>query len=174
MVVITKEEEERNPHPLMGASTGELVRRLRETLPPYQQKRLSHIAMPGMGRKAQQLNWALRPAFLREILGDTYDPAGVFVGVSDADSVPDPDTYRCIAHRELSGQGSLAYQGIPLSERSHDFAAALPDRISIYRGPLVRDFRSRAQIRRQIRLTVVHEIAHFFGLDERRIRRLGY
>jgi predicted Zn-dependent protease with MMP-like domain len=38
----------------------------------------------------------------------------------------------------------------------------------------VRDFRSRAQIRRQIRLTVVHEIAHFFGLDERRIRRLGY
>ena len=66
------------------------------------------------------------------------------------------------------------YQGVPLSERSHDFAAALPDRISIYRGPLVRDFRSRAQIRRQIRLTVVHEIAHFFGFDERRIRRLGY
>jgi predicted Zn-dependent protease with MMP-like domain len=66
------------------------------------------------------------------------------------------------------------YQGIPLSERTHDFAAALPDRISIYRGPLVRDFRSRAQIRRQIRFTVVHEIAHFFGLDERRIRRLGY
>ena len=66
------------------------------------------------------------------------------------------------------------YQGVPLSERTHDFAAALPDRISIYRGPLVRDFRSRAQIRRQIRLTVVHEIAHFFGLDERRIRRLGY
>ena len=66
------------------------------------------------------------------------------------------------------------YQGVPLSERTHDFAVALPDRISIYRGPLVRDFRSRAQIRRQIRLTVVHEIAHFFGLDERRIRRLGY
>jgi predicted Zn-dependent protease with MMP-like domain len=65
------------------------------------------------------------------------------------------------------------YQGVPLSERSHDYAA-LPDQISIYRGPLVRDFRSRAQIRRQIRLTVVHEIAHFFGLDERRIRRLGY
>ena len=36
VVVITKEEEERNPHPLMGRSTGELVRRFRETLPPYQ------------------------------------------------------------------------------------------------------------------------------------------
>src|SRR5258705_470066 len=63
VVVITKEEEERAPHPLMGASTGELVRRLRETLPPYQQKRLIHVVMPGQGRKAQQLNWALRPAF---------------------------------------------------------------------------------------------------------------
>src|SRR5436189_4081426 len=42
VVVITKEEEERAPHPAMGASTGELVRRLRDSLPPYQQKRLTH------------------------------------------------------------------------------------------------------------------------------------
>ena len=48
VVVITKEEEERTPHPLMGMSTGELVRRLRETLPPYQQKRLIHVTMPGL------------------------------------------------------------------------------------------------------------------------------
>ena len=119
VVVVTKEEEERAPHPLMGSSTGELVRRLRETLPPYQQKRLTHVTMPVPGRKAQQLNWALRPEFLREVLGDTYDPAGVFVGVSDADSVPDPDTYRWIAGRELAGQGALAYQGIPLSLANH-------------------------------------------------------
>ena len=119
VVVVTKEEEERAPHPLMGSSTGELVRRLRETLPPYQQKRLTHVTMPVPGRKAQQLNWALRSEFLREVLGDTYDPAGVFVGVSDADSVPDPDTYRWIAGRELAGQGALAYQGIPLSLANH-------------------------------------------------------
>ena len=120
VVVVTKEEEERNPHPLMGASTGELVRRLRESLPPYQQKRLTHLAMPGIGRKAQQLNWALRPEVLREILGADHDPARVFVGVSDADSVPDPDTYRWIAHRELAGPGALAYQGIPLSLANYD------------------------------------------------------
>jgi len=65
------------------------------------------------------------------------------------------------------------YDGVPLSERAHDFAAP-PDRIIIYRAPLVRDFRSRREIRRQIRITILHEIAHFFGLDERRIRRLGY
>ena len=73
----------------MGVSTGELVRRLRETLPPYQQKRLSHVVMPGPGRKAHQLNWALRPEVLREILTEETDPRRVFVGVSDADSIPD-------------------------------------------------------------------------------------
>ena len=104
----------------MGASTGELVRRLRETLPPYQQKRLSHVVMPGPGRKAHQLNWALRAEVLREILTEETDPGRVFVGVSDADSIPDPDTYRWIAHRELTGPGSLAYQGIPLSLANYD------------------------------------------------------
>ena len=42
------------------------------------------------------------------------------MGVSDADSIPDPDTYRWIAERELGGQGSLAYQGITLSLANYD------------------------------------------------------
>src|SRR6266446_233012 len=120
VVVVTKEDEERTPHPAMGVSTGELVRRLRETLPPYQQKRLSHVVMSGSGRKAHQLNWGLRPEVLREVLAEETDPSRVFVGVSDADSIPDPDTYRWIAYRELGGQGSLAYQGIPLSLANYD------------------------------------------------------
>jgi cellulose synthase/poly-beta-1,6-N-acetylglucosamine synthase-like glycosyltransferase len=120
VVVVTKEAEEQAPHAAMGVSTGELVRRLREALPPYQQKRLTHLVMPGSGRKAQQLNWALRPEALREILGDSLDPSRVFVGVSDADSIPDPDTYRWIAGRELAGRGSLAYQGITLSLANYD------------------------------------------------------
>ena len=120
VVVITKEEEERSPHPGMVASTGELVRRLRDSLPPYQQKRLSHLVLPGPGRKAHQLNWALRPEAIDEILGADVDPQRVFVGVSDADSLPDPDTYRWIAHRELTGPGALAYQGITLSLGNYD------------------------------------------------------
>ncbi len=120
VVVITKEEEERAPHPAMGASTGELVRRLRDSLPPYQQKRLTHLVMPGPGRKAHQLNWALRADAVDEILGADADPARVFVGVSDADSLPDPDTYRWIAARELTGPGALAYQGITLSLGNYD------------------------------------------------------
>jgi len=120
VVVVTKEEEELHPHPAMGVSTAELVRRFRETLPPYQQKRLTHLAMPGPGRKAHQLNWGLRPAALREILGEDVDPARVFVGLSDADSIPDPDTYRWIAQEELSGPGALAYQGVTLSLANYD------------------------------------------------------
>ncbi len=120
VVVVTREEEERTPHPAMGVSTGELVRRLRERLPPYQQKRLSQLAMPGSGRKADQLNWALRPGALREILGEDAPPERVFVGVSDADSMPDPDTYRWIAQHELGGAGALAYQGVTLSLANHD------------------------------------------------------
>src|SRR5207244_2505896 len=80
----------------------------------------ARLAVPGPGRKAHQLNWTLRPEALRELLGEAYDPTRVFVGVSDADSIPDPDTYRWIASRELDGEGSLAYQGITLSLGNYD------------------------------------------------------
>src|SRR5205823_861254 len=61
VVVAVKEEEERAPHPTMGVSTGEVVRRFRDELPPLYQKMLSVVALTGPGRKAQQLNCALRP-----------------------------------------------------------------------------------------------------------------
>ena len=115
VAVVTKEEEERSPHPGMGFSTAELVRRFRAELPPYAQKMLWHLALPGPGRKAEQLNWALRRETLQEILGDSFDPSRVFVGVSDADSLPDPNVYRWIAGEELAGRGSVAYQGVTLS-----------------------------------------------------------
>jgi predicted Zn-dependent protease with MMP-like domain len=55
-----------------------------------------------------------------------------------------------------------------------DHAGALPDQIVIFRRPLERAFRDPEELRRQIRITVLHEIGHFFGLDEDRIRELGY
>ena len=63
------------------------------------------------------------------------------------------------------------YDGLgPTGER----AGALPDRVVIYRLPLVESFPDPDELRRQIRITVLHEIGHFFGLDERRIEELGY
>jgi predicted Zn-dependent protease with MMP-like domain len=55
-----------------------------------------------------------------------------------------------------------------------DHAGALPDRIVLYRRPLEESFPHEEDLRREIRITVLHEIGHFFGLDEDRIRELGY
>ena len=115
VVVVTKDEEDRAPHPAMEVSTAELVRRFRAELPPWQQKMLSLEVMPGRGRKAEQLNFALRPGFVRGLLNGHSDPTRVYVGVSDADSIPDRNVYRWIAADVLGGAGSLAYQGVTLS-----------------------------------------------------------
>ena len=66
------------------------------------------------------------------------------------------------------------YEGVPLPRRPHDFAGAPPDRIRIFRGPLLRHCRTAEELQREVRHTVVHEIAHFFGFDEDAIRKLGY
>jgi cellulose synthase/poly-beta-1,6-N-acetylglucosamine synthase-like glycosyltransferase len=116
VVVSTRAEEDEAPHPRMEAPTSELVRRFRDTLPPWQQKMLTLVTAPASpARKAHQLNWALRPGTLTAVLGDGYDPTQVYIGVSDADSVPDRNVYRWIAARVLAGEGSLAYQGVTLS-----------------------------------------------------------
>jgi hypothetical protein len=100
----------------MPATTAELVRRYREALPPWQQKMLTLVVAPtAPGRKAHQLNWALRPETLCAVLGETWDATNVFVGVSDADSLPDPNVYRWIAADVLAGRGRTAYQGVTLS-----------------------------------------------------------
>ncbi len=65
------------------------------------------------------------------------------------------------------------YHGVPLPERG-DMAGALPDKISIYKIPLEESFADPAELREEIRITVLHELAHYFGLDENRIAELGY
>jgi cellulose synthase/poly-beta-1,6-N-acetylglucosamine synthase-like glycosyltransferase len=120
VVVATREDEEREPHPAMGVSTAELVCRFRESLPPWQQKMLTLVALSGEGRKAHQLNWALRPEVLKPLLDLRYDPARVWIGLSDADSIPDPNAYRWIAADLASNRGRLAYQGVTLSLANFD------------------------------------------------------
>ena len=65
------------------------------------------------------------------------------------------------------------YQGVPLTERG-DMAGLPPDTISIYRLPLEETFSDPQELREEIRITVLHELAHYFGLDEDRIAELGY
>ncbi|MCC6177781.1 MAG: metallopeptidase family protein [Chloroflexi bacterium] len=58
------------------------------------------------------------------------------------------------------------YQGVPYGDRSVDYHLAVPDRITIYRGPILASARSEAEAREEIRLTVLHEIGHYFGLSD--------
>ena len=64
------------------------------------------------------------------------------------------------------------YQGVPLPARTHAYNLVAPDTITIFREPLLRDFAGPEQLRAQIRRTVMHEIAHFFGIDDDRLREL--
>jgi predicted Zn-dependent protease with MMP-like domain len=66
------------------------------------------------------------------------------------------------------------YQGTPLPERTSASAGRLPDRIAIYRLPLEESFEDPAELEHEIRITVLHELAHYFGIDEDRIAELGY
>jgi len=62
------------------------------------------------------------------------------------------------------------YQGIPLTRRSSHYGGVLPDKISIYRGPLERIYgQDSARLQAEIRRVVLHEIAHHFGISDERL-----
>ncbi len=65
------------------------------------------------------------------------------------------------------------YEGVPLEARGHAYAA-LPDKISIFYQPIVDACASTAEIRDEIRTTVLHEVAHFFGIDDEDLEEWGY
>jgi predicted Zn-dependent protease with MMP-like domain len=66
------------------------------------------------------------------------------------------------------------YQGIPRQVKSTFQGVSLPDRITLFRSPILRSCRTKQTILDQIRKTLVHEMAHHFGFTEKRIRQLGY
>ena len=67
------------------------------------------------------------------------------------------------------------YLGIPLTERDGGYAGALPDKIAVYRRPLEAEFGDDpARLVEETRITVLHEIAHHFGIDEDRLAELGW
>ncbi|RPK61796.1 Possibl zinc metallo-peptidase [Streptomyces sp. ADI96-02] len=66
------------------------------------------------------------------------------------------------------------YEGTPLTDRGEWYAGVLPDRITIYRGPTLRMCESEDDVVAETEITVVHEIAHHFGIDDDRLHALGY
>jgi len=66
------------------------------------------------------------------------------------------------------------YEGVPLTERSEAYVLATPDRITIFRLPVLSHCENPDEVKEQVRVTVVHEIAHHFGIDDPRLHDLGY
>jgi predicted Zn-dependent protease with MMP-like domain len=66
------------------------------------------------------------------------------------------------------------YQGVPLTSRTSGYAGVLPDRITIYRLAICAMCTSEDEVRGQVRRTVIHEIAHHFGIDDNRLDELGW
>ena len=66
------------------------------------------------------------------------------------------------------------YEGSPLTERGEWYAGALPDRIMIYRGPTLRMCETPEEVVDEVTTTVIHEVAHHFGIDDARLHELGW
>ncbi|HEV3328569.1 MAG TPA: metallopeptidase family protein [Acidimicrobiales bacterium] len=95
------------------------------------------------------------------------------------DSIPDEfaDRVENVAFliEDDSERGDLLglYEGIPATKRWR-YAGAMPDRITIYKDPICAMCRTEDEVREQVRETVVHEIGHYFGLGDARLRELGW
>ena len=66
------------------------------------------------------------------------------------------------------------YDGVPLTERDDAWSVVLPDRILIFKGPLERWCANREELTAEIGVTVIHEVAHHFGIDDDRLHELGW
>ena len=66
------------------------------------------------------------------------------------------------------------YEGIPLTSRTTQYAGVLPDRITIYRQAICAICRTEDEVAGEVRRTVIHEVAHHFGIDDDRLADLGW
>ena len=67
------------------------------------------------------------------------------------------------------------YEGVPLTSRGPlSYSGVAPDRITIFQGPISRRARDADALAAQVRITVLHEVGHYFGMDDERLRELGW
>ena len=91
--------------------------------------------------------------------------------------VADAPTANQIAAAGDLGAGELLlglYEGIPLTERTSGYSMVLPDKITLFQHALEATCPDEETLRTEVRVTVVHELAHHFGISDRRLRELGW
>jgi predicted Zn-dependent protease with MMP-like domain len=84
-------------------------------------------------------------------------------------------TRRQLARVGAGGTLLGLYEGIPITKRGPmSYSGVAPDRITIFRGPLTRLARDDADLARRVRVTVLHEVGHYFGMSDDRLREMGW
>lgn len=103
-------------------------------------------------------------------------PAQFKEGLDNVDIVleeyPDAETMRLAGVRYREGLLGF-YHGVPITSRTQGYGMVAPDKISIYRQPILLYYQTPERIREGIKHTVLHELAHYFGIDDDRLRELG-
>lgn len=90
----------------------------------------------------------------------------VSIAIEDEPNADDLDALEDDPDADPDGELLGIYRGVPLTERSAYDTILLPDEIAIFRGPICRVARSRREAIEEIRETVVHELGHYFGLED--------
>ncbi|BAW92266.1 hypothetical protein CHIBA101_0395 [Actinomyces sp. Chiba101] len=101
---------------------------------------------------------------------DQIDNAAIIIEAEPDAELLTPEDYDDDGLPTLLG----CYDGIPLTERDDGWSGVLPDRILIFSGPLERWCDSREELVEEIAVTVIHEIAHHFGISDERLHELGW
>jgi len=112
-----------------------------------------------------------RPEF-EEAVGDALDaiPQQFTKALDDVVILVEDDPPPTQPHNILG-----LYEGVPLTSRDDGWAmGALPDRITIFRNPILAQSRTRSDVVREVAITVVHEIAHYYGITDDRLNELGW
>jgi predicted Zn-dependent protease with MMP-like domain len=111
-----------------------------------------------------------------ELVADALDslPEGIAAAMENVEVVVEDEPSREDLARLPRGHTLLGlYHGVPLTSR-YGYGNTMPDKISIFRGPITRVARTREAIREQVRRTVIHEVAHHFGISDERLHELGW
>jgi predicted Zn-dependent protease with MMP-like domain len=104
----------------------------------------------------------------KELVGDALD------GIPEQLGTRMDNVAVTVDDRSPPGDLFGLYQGVPLTNRGNHYSASAPDRITIFMATICRACRSRQEVVALVNKTVIHEVGHHFGIDDRRLAELGW
>lgn len=113
-----------------------------------------------------------------QLVVDVLDslPENLLQVLDNVEVVIEPQPTRAQLRRMGITSGSLfgLYEGIPLTERDSSYSIVAPDKITIFQRVIENDCSTEQEVADQVRTTVIHEVAHHFGIDEDKLEELGW